>query len=286
MTCNLNSRQTIMKFNICIIQPKDYVHSMAFWELAELLLYSLHDLNHQAAIQFNKIDTDCKNIVIGFHLLDIKYVSQLPKNSVLINAEQFLGGTPWNENILQWIRSFEVWDYSTQNIEFFNEQGIKNIKYMELGYQNELSRIKVKALQDIDVLFYGSINDRRAKVLDALKSSGLNVYASFGIYGKDRDDLIARSKLVLNLHYYDSEIFEVVRVFYLLANSIPVVGEINPSTAVSDIYKNSVLGVPYQELVNACIGLVKDDQARVLQGRKGFDLIKKNPQYIYTDKLL
>jgi hypothetical protein len=179
-----------------------------------------------------------------------------------------------------------VWDYSTQNIEFFNEQGIKNIKYMELGYQNELSRIKVKALQDIDVLFYGSINDRRAKVLDALKSSGLNVHASFGIYGKDRDELIARSKLVLNLHYYDSEIFEVVRVFYLLANSIPVVGEINPSTAVSDIYKNSVLGVPYQELVNACIGLVKDDQARVLQGRKGFDLIKKNPQYIYTNKLL
>ena len=211
-----------MKFNICIVQPKDYVHSMAFWELAELLLYSLHDLNHQAVIQFNKIDTDCKNILIGFHLLDIKYASQLPKNSVLINAEQFLGGTPWNENILQWIRSFEVWDYSAQNIEFFKTRGIENIKYLELGYQNELSRMKVKAVQDIDVLFYGSINDRRAKILDALKSSGLNVHASFGIYGKDRDDLIARSKLVLNLHYYDSEIFEVVRVFYLLSNSIPV----------------------------------------------------------------
>lgn len=275
-----------MKFNICIIQPKDYVHSMAFWELAELLLYSLHDLNHQAAIQFNKIDTDCRNILIGFHLLDIKYTSQLPKNSILINAEQFLGGTPWNENILQWIRSFEVWDYSTQNIEFFKGQGINNIKYLELGYQNELSRIKVKSAQDIDVLFYGSINDRRAKILDALKSSGLNVHTSFGIYGKDRDELIARSKLVLNLHYYDSEIFEVVRVFYLLSNSIPVVGEINPSTVISDLYKNSVFGVPYQDLVNACISLVKDDQARFLQGCKGFELIKQNPQYIYTKKLL
>ena len=275
-----------MKFNICIIQPRDYVHSMAFWELAELLLYSLHDLNHQAAIQFNKVDTDCKNILIGFHLLDIKYVSQLRKNSVLINAEQFLGGTPWNENILKWIRSFEVWDYSNQNIEFFKAQGIENIKYLELGYQSELSRIEIKAVQDIDVLFYGSINDRRAKVLDALKNSGLNVHTSFGIYGKDRDDLIARSKLVLNLHYYDSEIFEVVRVFYLLSNSIPVVGEINPSTVVSDIYKNSVLGVPYQELINACIRLVKDDKARDMQARKGLELIKQNPQHIYTNKLL
>lgn len=275
-----------MKFNICIIQPQGYTHSLAFLELGELLVFSLRALEHKAILQFNKIDNDAKNILIGFHLLDIKYVSQLPKNSILINAEQFLGGTPWNENILQWIRSFEVWDYSPQNIEFFKAQGIENIKYLELGYQSELSRIETKAVQDIDVLFYGSINDRRAKILDALKSSGLNVHTSFGIYEKDRDDLIARSKLVLNLHYYDSEIFEVVRVFYLLANSIPVVGEINPSTVVSDIYKNSVLGVPYPELVNACIRLVRDDQARDLQGRRGFEIIKQFPQKLFTLNLI
>jgi hypothetical protein len=179
-----------------------------------------------------------------------------------------------------------VWDYSTQNIEFFKSRGIENIKYLELGYQSELSRIETKAFKDIDVLFYGSINDRRAKILDALKSSGLNVHTIFGIYGKDRDDLIARSKLVLNLHYYDSEIFEVVRVFYLLANSIPVVGEINLSTVVSDIYKNSVLGVPYQELVNACISLVKDDRARDLQGRRGFEIIQQFPQKEFTKSLI
>ena len=275
-----------MKFNICIIQPQGYTHSLAFLELAELLVFSLRALEHKAILQFNKIDNDAKNILIGFHLLDIKYVSQLPKNSILINAEQFLGGTPWNENILHWIQSFEVWDYSTQNIEFFKAQGIENIKYLELGYQSELSRIEIKAVQDIDVLFYGSINDRRAKVLDALKNSGLNVHTIFGIYGKDRDDLIARSKLVLNLHYYDSEIFEVVRVFYLLSNSIPVVGEINPSTVVSDVYKNSVLGVPYQELVNTCIRLVKDDQARDLQGRRGFEIIKQFPQKLFTLNLI
>ena len=277
---------TTMKFNICIIQPKDYIHSMAFWELAELLLYSLKDLNHQVIIQFNKIDTDCKNILIGFHLLDIKYASQLPKDSVLINAEQFLGGTPWNENILQWIRSFEVWDYSTQNIDCFKEMGLKNIKYLQLGYQKELSRIHKSPAQDIDVLFYGSINDRRSRILESLKSSGLNVHTSFGVYGKDRDDLIARSKLVLNLHYYDSEIFEVVRVFYLLANSIPVVGEINSSTVISDLYKNAVYGASYQDLANACIQLVNDEVARDLQAKKGFELIKQYPQKLFTQTLI
>ena len=40
-----------MKFNICIIQPQGYIHSLAFLELAELLVYSLRDLNHDAALQ-------------------------------------------------------------------------------------------------------------------------------------------------------------------------------------------------------------------------------------------
>jgi hypothetical protein len=106
---------------------------MAFWELAELLLYSLQELNHTTQIQFNSIDSGSKNIVIGFHLLEIKYAAEFPKDTILINAEQFLGGTPWNENILAWIKSFEVWDYSTQNIEAFKSKGLNNIKHLKIG---------------------------------------------------------------------------------------------------------------------------------------------------------
>lgn len=275
-----------MKFNICIIQPQGYIHSLAFLELAELLVYSLRDLNHEAVLEFNKIANDSRNILIGFHLLDIKYLDQIPKDTILINAEQFLGGTPWNENILKWIKSFEVWDYSQQNIDAFKGMGLSNIYLLKLGYQKELNRIQKIAAQDIDVLFYGSINPRRAHVLDGLKNFGLSVHTSFGVYGKDRDDLIGRSKIVLNLHYYESEIFEVVRVFYLLSNMVTVVGEINPTTTVDNLYRNAVVGVDYENLVSTCLNLLQDDQLRIQHCQKGFEAIQKYPQKFYTAQLL
>jgi hypothetical protein len=246
----------------------------------------LRDLNHDAILQFNKIDNDRKNILIGFHLLDIKYLTQIPKDTVLINAEQFLGGTPWNENILKWIKSFEVWDYSQQNIDAFKNMGLSNIHLLRLGYQKELNRIQNIAVQDIDIFFYGSINQRRAQVLDSLKNSGLNVHTSFGVYGKDRDDLIARSKVVLNLHYYDSEIFEVVRVFYLLSNGIPTVGEVNSSTCIPKQYKETVKEAHYNDLISACKLMVENEGLRKSQGKTGLEAIKRYPQAAYTKELL
>ena len=275
-----------MKFNICIIQPQNYIHSFAFLELAELLMYSLKDLGHEAALQFNAIDRDARNIIIGFHLLDIKYIDIVPKNSILINAEQLRGGTPWNKNILSWINKFEIWDYSPQNIEFFTQMGIFNIKHLKLGYQNELARIITKDNKTIDVLFYGSVNERRAKILEGLKSHGLNVHASFGVYGKERDDLIASSKVVLNMHYYESQIFEVVRVFYLLTNAVPVVSEINSTTSVNSFYKEAVVGAPYENLIESCIKMVNNQNLLDSQAAKGLEVIKNNPQKIYTAELL
>ena len=128
-----------------------------------------------------------------------------------------------------------------------------------------------------------------AKAIAAAQESGVKIVVVHGggpqIDAALKEEEIA-SEFIGGFRVTTSEIFEVVRVFYLLANSIPVVGEINPSTVVSDIYKNSVLGVPYPELVNACIRLVKDDQARDAQARKGLELIKQNPQHVYTNKLL
>ena len=275
-----------MKFNICIIQPESYIHSFAFLELAELLMYSLKDLGHEAGMQFNTIDTGARNIVIGFHLLDIKYIDSVPKNSILINAEQLRGGTPWNKNILSWIKKFEIWDYSPQNIEFFNQMGIFNIKHLKLGYQNELRRIIAKDDKTIDVLFYGSVNERRSKILEGLRNYGVNVHASFGVYGKERDDLIASSKIVLNMHYYESQIFEVIRVFYLLTNAVPVVSEINSTTSVNSFYKEAVVGAPYENLIESCIKMVNNQNLLDSQAAKGLEVIKNNPQKIYTAELL
>ena len=47
-----------MNYNICIIKPKNYPHSDAFWELAELLTYSLRDLENDVVMCISEIFAD------------------------------------------------------------------------------------------------------------------------------------------------------------------------------------------------------------------------------------
>ena len=58
------------------------------------------------------------------------------------------------------------------------------------------------------------------------------VRAESGVRGAERDALIARARLVLNLHFYPTAIFELVRVSYLLANGKAVVAECGPETEI------------------------------------------------------
>jgi len=276
-----------MKFNICLVSPANYIHVLAFWELAELIHFSLIELGHESCIQFKKMEKDAINIVFGCHLLETELIPKIPQSTIFVNTEQiYLDDTSWNKNIFQWAKHFEFWDYSEKNISKFEALGISNVKLLKLGYQKELSRIEKLPDQDIDVLFYGSMNERRQKIILQLLERGLKVQSVFGLYGKERDQLIARSKVVLNHHFYKSEIFEIVRVFYLLSNSKAVVGEVNASTSVDETYKNAICASPYEDLASSCEKLVRDDSYRMETEKHGFIAISKLPQSIFTSTLI
>jgi hypothetical protein len=266
--------------------PENYKHSYAFLELGELLMYSIRELGHEASLKFNELTTD-RNIIIGCHLLSPSLMTQVPKSTIILNTEQiYSDDSSWNENIFEWIKNFEVWDYSLRNIEKIKSLGISNFKHLRIGYQKELKRIEKSTIQDIDVLFYGSINDRRKKILDELKESGLRTEVLFGVYGEERDKFISRSKIVLNFHYYKSQIFEIVRVFYLLHNDVAVVSEINESTSIDDQWRSAVSGAPYENLVNQVISLSNDASLRKLTEKKGRDAIEEFPQHLYISQIL
>jgi len=276
-----------MRYNICIVQPNQYIHSLAFIELGELLLYSLQDLGFQAQLQFNQIDPDGRNILIGCHLLDANYIQSIPKSTVILNTEQiYADSTDWSGPIFEWAKHFETWDYSERNILKFNELGLGLTRHLKIGFQKELARIPKINTQDIDVLFYGSMNERRLAIINDLKAAGLKVHTAFGIYGSERDQLISRSKLVLNHHFYESQIFEIVRVFYLLTNSIAVVGEVNPTSSIDPIYLNGIFASPYENLISACKQLVQDNSLRKRFEVRAYETISQYPQKRFTAELL
>lgn len=275
------------KFNICLVQPDNYIHSLAFWELGELILYALKEMGHDADLAFNKVDIFRQNILIGFHLLNEIHLQEFPSSTIILNTEQiYLENNNWTQKISKWISKFKTWDYSERNIQKLREYGQRDAKLLKIGFQKELKRIGDETPKDVDVLFYGSYNDRRRAVLDRIRALGLNATTLFGVYGQERDTIIAKSKLVLNHHYYTSEIFEVVRVFYLLTNGIPVVGEVNQSTDIDDIYRSAIAPAPYDEIPDLCEALVRDDDRRRNLGLNGQKIIEKFPQRNYLEEIL
>jgi SAM-dependent methyltransferase len=176
---------------------------------------------------------------------------------------------------LEGLKTREVWDYSAENVSRLRELGVQDIRHVPLGYVPELARI-APATEDIDVLFYGCLNDRRQKVIDELKARGLNVVTVWGTYGEERDRSIARAKVVLCLHYYEAKVFEIVRAAYLFSNEKAVVAEWEAERTEHADLREAVCGAPYEGLVAACEALVRDPGRRQTLGKRAHQLFSQH----------
>ena len=276
--------------NICIIKPNNYIHSLAYLEVAELLHYSILDLKKKSKITYNFIDinSEVTNIIFGAHLLNDEMINSLPGNTIIFNTEQIESiNEVWKKRILLLAKKEIIfWDYSEYNLKFLlNKLDIKG-KLFEIGFQKNLQRIETKEKKEVDVLFYGSMNNRREKIINNLLKKNVKVKCLFGVYGKERDDWIATSKLVLNLHFYDSKIFEIVRVFYLLINAIPVVSEIDNHTKFNNNYLKGIKKSNYENIERNIFDLLEDENERKSIGINGMNSIKKYPQINFTKSIL
>ena len=138
----------------------------------------------------------------------------------------------------------EIWDYDLNNIEFLKKNGFNNIKHVPMKYTESLRRSNPNTEYDYDILFFGAVNERRAKYLSILNKKyrlkivthecyrkmfeksdfyGVTVASAWG--DKLWNDYIFKSKIVINLHYYDSCLQEQVRIFELLINNKVVISE-------------------------------------------------------------
>src|SRR6185503_16080302 len=174
-------------------------------------------------------------------------------------------GSSWmRPELLQLFREFPVWDYSARNVERWVELGVPRPRCVPIGTVPEMTRIASRP-EEIDVLFYGSINERRKKVIDELRARGVRAEAVFGAYGVVRDQLISVSRLILNLHYYEAKVFEIVRVSYLLANRCVVVSERGADPDEEAEFESGVAFADYTDLADRCVDLLArpDERARL-----------------------
>jgi hypothetical protein len=259
-----------VRFAVSTVSPLGYPHSAAFAEVAEALNWGLGQLGHDSLLSTRLDNRRRTHVVLGANLLP-KYPQAVAPGSVLYNLEQIEPGSKWcSEAYLDLLRRHPVWDYSERNRRVLAELGVQ-AQLVPVAPAPSWSRIAAVE-QDIDVLFYGSMNQRRHDVLEALRGHGLRVEQAFAVYGATRDALIARARIVLNLHYYESKMFEVVRVAYLLANGVCVVSETGSDTEHEARFVEGVAFAPYPELVDTCRTLLAEPARRAAIAARGRDL--------------
>lgn len=263
------------KYHIGIIRPNGYKHSDCFREVAESLQSALRSLGHTVTFGENSVDAQATSILLGAHLLTEQEAQSLPPSTIVYNLEQ-LGASDLPSWYMFLAARVQIWDYSPLHIAIWNQLPcVAPPTLVEIGFVPELRRIVSAPTQDIDVLFYGSINERRRKLLSALESAGLKVHIAFGLYGAERDALIARSKIVLNIHAHETKIFEIVRVSYLVANAKAVVTEDSPDLAS---LRDAVAVFSYDKIVEGCIALLRDEPQRRQLEARGYRLFSSRSQ--------
>lgn len=265
------------KFTVCLVQPPDYKHSSALLEVCQLVAGSLESLGKSCRFQMNQVDPGTVNIVLGYHLLAAKAREHLASHRVILyQLEQLSDREGWfTEEREALLRSaWAVWDYSRENAEFLRRRGFEKTLFLPLGYHPRLERIRHRkeADKDIDVLFYGAVNDRRRGVVHELRKR-LRTEWLFGIYGKERDAYIARARIVLNVHFYEARILEQVRLAYLLNNRCFVVSE----AAEHNPFGEGIVLGPIGELPELCERFVARPEERWERADRGYRAFQQQP---------
>ena len=262
---------------VWIVSPAGYTHSRCFEDVARGLSEGFAELGFYAPVVTQRDQIAGRAVVLGANLL-AKSGQPPPADAILYNLEQVQTGTTWmTPQYVDLLKGHAVWDYSARNIEALGGQGIA-ASLCGIGYTPGLTHIAPAPVQDIDVLFFGSMNPRRRAVLQDLIARGVRVVAVFDVYGAERDALIARSRIVINLHFYEAQVFEIVRVSHLLANRICVVSESGLDLALEAPFRQGIAFAPYESLVQTCLELLADPKRRAALATAGHEAFRARPQ--------
>ena len=247
-------------------------------EVIDTVIWGLEELGHKVGYSLNTLSTTATNIIFGAQMMALETLEELPPQTIVYNFEQIKLADPERvrPSLKIAARRFNIWDYSESNRNTWEDLGANNLRVVPVGFAPILERIAKNPTQEIDVLMYGSPDNDRLEAFYHLYQSGLRVVFVGGLYGKARDDIIARSKLIVNINRRNlSKIFEVVRVSYLLANRKAVVSIVDEDTTIDDDLRRAIKCSSGSRLIEDCHSLINNDRSRESLETAGFEVIRQ-----------
>ena len=225
------------------MQPMGYVHSMGLLDAALYFRHQFRQLGAEVTVAKNRLRQDAPNLVFGAHLgFDLALTQTFC--CVFVNLEQLgAGGSRLPLAYLDLLRNSRVIDYDAGNPAVYGQRW-EDVPLISFGYAPYLGPIESAPPFDkrpFDLLFFGSVNERRRQLLERIERTGRTVVTfDAPVYGPERDAFIVQARAVLNCHYYDTALFEQVRAFQVLSLGTPLVSELTERTRPGSAYEASV----------------------------------------------
>ena len=274
-------------YTLWIVSPPGLIWSHVFDEVALGLQSAFRTLGYTVAIVTDPQRIEGVPIVLGANLCPM-YKVALPNNAIIYNLEQAHPGSRWFDRsygYIELLKKHSVWDFSKSNIAALKVFGIDDVIHCAIGYAPELTRIK-HVQQDTDIIFVGGGHPRRQKILEDAIASGMGLHQVYKVFGKERDDWLARGKIHLNIHKEPAQLLEIVRISYLLANKCFVISEISSDKDIMSSFKDGIVFCKYDDLVGQCLNDLAQPKKRKEIAEAGFEIFKKMPQSEYLAQAL
>tara|TARA_B110000483_G_scaffold156428_1_gene185753 strand:- start:26396 stop:27202 length:807 start_codon:yes stop_codon:yes gene_type:complete len=182
--------------------------------LSEVLRYILEKEDYKVKIS-DYVDLNSEKLHI---ILFSQKVKVFPKNYIIYQLEQ-KEQSKWIDKKyeLSLLFSKRSWDYSECNINSFHELIQKKLTLFRLPcIKYELINNKINnKIQEFDVLFYGTMNNSRMKILNLIQMNidpKYNIKIINNIFGQELFEYIKKCKIVLNISFYQDALLECYRI--------------------------------------------------------------------------
>lgn len=228
------------------------------------------------------------NVLFFFWDVPWEMIAPYHPDCIVVNFEPMVPGThAWRDNYLGVLKQCYLWEYSQSNFQRNRALELRVADYVPLAYEEGAAPVLPPGdvlpdvEQDIDVVFFGSMTQRRVDVLHALMARGVRLAVTNGRQWsiEERDAYLRRAKLALNFHNWeDSRVVEIGRLSILFRQRKAVVCELYPDSEIEPALRDVVAGAPYEALVDTVLALLADAPRRAALERAGLPALARLSQ--------
>lgn len=204
----------------------------------------------------------------------------IPKKYIIYQLEQ-VKQSNWITDLYKerMENSLFTFDYSLENYRNFSQNLQNRIYYLPIPMKNKFNSITQNI--EYDLLLFGGANTRRNNIVNYLSKKYKILFVTSS-YGDKLIEVIQKSKIILNIHFYKNAILETCRLNETLCNNKLIISEEpDPEDWLNkSIYTNNVIFI--EEIKDDLSNIQKLDNliGYYLDQNNSFEIIKKHEKFI------